>query len=117
MSNKTITIKEMIKNIDSKITHIEDIVADNRYAIIKLVKQSNQVVKFLKGLEIEDIFDTSNEFKTTIKLPAIEENENDISKIRELLDDFIEQHQELKEFEEELKKNKDKLTPGTIGES
>ena len=29
----------------------------------------------------------------------------------------MEKHKDLKEFEEELKKHKDKLTPGTIGES
>ena len=115
MSNKTATIKEMIKDIDSKITHIEDIVADNRYAIIKLVKQSNQIVQFLKQLEeIDNAFD--DEFKTTIELPTIE-NEYISSKLRKLIDDFMEKQEDLKEFEEELKKNKDKLTPGQIGES
>ena len=32
------TIKEMLKTIDAKIEHIEDISADNRAIIIKLVK-------------------------------------------------------------------------------
>ena len=41
------TIKEMLKMIDAKIEHIEDITADNRAVIIKLVKQSNQIVQFL----------------------------------------------------------------------
>ena len=48
------TIKEMLKMIDAKIEHIEDITADNRAVIIKLVKQSNQIVKFLSSIEIED---------------------------------------------------------------
>ena len=118
MSDKSITIKEMIKNIDSKINHIEDMVADNRYAIIKLIKQSNQVVQFLKGLEIEDIFDASDDFRTTIELPSTDsDGVNDMSKLKKILDDFVDQHQELKEFEEELQKHKDKITPGTIGES
>ena len=34
------TIKEMLRIIDAKIEHIEDISADNRDIIIKLVKQS-----------------------------------------------------------------------------
>ena len=33
------TIKEMLKMIEAKIEHIEDITADNRAVIIKLVKQ------------------------------------------------------------------------------
>jgi len=37
--------------------------------------------------------------------------------LKELVEDFMERHDELKEFEEELKKHKDQLTPGTIGES
>ena len=51
------TIKEMLKMIDAKIEHIEDITADNRAVIIKLVKQSNQIVKFLSSIEIEDFSD------------------------------------------------------------
>ena len=44
------TIKDMLKMIDAKIEHIEDISADNRAIIVKLVKQSNQIVQFLKQL-------------------------------------------------------------------
>ena len=51
------TIKEMLEMIDAKIEHIEDITADNRAIIIKLVKQSNQIVQFLKQIEIEDVTD------------------------------------------------------------
>ena len=61
MSNKSITIKEMLKNIDAKIEHIEDIVADNRNIIIKLVKQGNQIVNFLR--DVEDSYETDiNDF-------------------------------------------------------
>ena len=51
------TMKEMLKMIDAKINHIEDITADNREVIIKLVRQNNQIVKFLSQIEIEDITD------------------------------------------------------------
>ena len=40
------TLIDLIKNLDSKISHIEDINADSRAVIIKLVKQSNQIVEF-----------------------------------------------------------------------
>ena len=47
------TIKEMLEMIDAKIEHIEDISADNRAIIVKLVKQSNTIVKFLRNLEVQ----------------------------------------------------------------
>ena len=111
------TIKEMLKMIDAKIEHIEDITADNRAVIIKLVKQTNQIVRFLSNIEIEDITD---EF-TDITSPPISESEklrsNKMEELKELVEDYMDKAQDLKEFEEELEKNKDKLTPGTIGES
>ena len=111
------TIKEMLKMIDAKIEHIEDITADNRAVIIKLVKQSNQIVRFLSNLEIEDITDGFED----ITSPPISKEEklrsNKMEDLKELVDEYMDKHEDLKEFEEELEKNKDKLTPGTIGES
>ena len=40
------TVKSLLKMIDSRISHIEDMTADNREIIVKLVKQSNQIVDF-----------------------------------------------------------------------
>ena len=111
------TIKEMLKMIDAKIEHIEDITADNRAVIIKLVKQSNQIVRFLSNLEIEDVGDSFED----ITSPTLSESEkirsSKMKELKELVNEFMDKQQDLKEFEEELKKNKDKLTPGTIGES
>jgi hypothetical protein len=111
------TIKEMLKMIDAKIEHIEDITADNRAVIIKLVKQSNQIVRFLSKIEIED---GTGEFEN-ITSPSISEEEklrsNKMQDLKELVEEFMDKHSELKEFEEELEKHKDELTPGTIGES
>ena len=70
------TIKEMLKMIDAKIEHIEDITADNRAVIIKLVKQSNQIVRFLSSLEIEDVSDSFED----ITSPALSESEKIRSK-------------------------------------
>ena len=111
------TIKEMLKMIDAKIEHIEDITADNRAVIIKLVKQSNQIVKFLKQLELHEV---SDEFESITSPPVSAEEKlrsNKMEDLKELVEEFMDKHDELKEFEEELEKNKDKLTPGTIGES
>ena len=111
------TIKEMLKMIDAKIEHIEDITADNRAVIIKLVKQSNQIVKFLKQLELHEV---SDEFEDITSPPKSEEEKlrsNKMEELKELVDEYMDKQQDLKEFEEELKKNKDKLTPGQIGES
>ena len=111
------TIKEMLKTIDAKIEHIEDIEADNRDIIIKLVKQGNQIVKFLKQLELHEV---SDEFES-ITSPPMSESEKlrsgKMQELKELVEEFMDKQQDLKEFEEELEKNKEKLTPGTIGES
>ena len=114
MANKSTTIKELLENIDAKIAHIEDISADNRAVIIKLVKQNNQIVEFLRDLQIEEYTDEYRDM--SVDLPDTASSSRN-SKLKALLDDFLERREELKEFEEELKKHKDKLTPGQIGES
>ena len=111
------TLHELLLMIDAKLNHIEDISADNRAVIIKLVKQSNQIVQFLKQIEIADVTD---EFED-ITSPPMSESEklrsNKMEDLKELVDEYMDKHEDLKEFEEELEKNKDKLTPGQIGES
>ena len=111
------TLHELLQMMDAKLNHIEDISADNRAVIIKLVKQSNQIVTFLKQIEIEDVTD---DFES-ITSPPISESEklrsNKMQELKELVEEFKDKHSELKDFEEELEKHKDELTPGTIGES
>ena len=108
------TIKEMLKMIDAKIEHIEDISADNRAIIIKLVKQSNQIVKFLKDLdfEIQNVYDSDEQLNFNQNV-----SEDKLLELKDLFDEFKSRKNDLKEFEEELEKNKDKLTPGQVGES
>ena len=110
------TLHELLLMIDAKLNHLEDISAGNRAIIVKLVKQSNQVVEFLKNLEI-DIdeqygIETPPSFSNTIEI-----NSEKMNELKELWNDFKEKKEDLKEFEEELKKHKDKLTPGQVGES
>ena len=113
------TIREMLKMIDAKIEHIEDISADNRAIIIKLVKQSNQIVEFLKQLEIDVDeqygIEAPASFGDTIDREELSERR--LSEVKEILEEFRSKREDLKEFEEELKKHKDKLTPGQVGES
>ena len=108
------TLHELLLMIDAKLNHLEDISADNRAIIVKLVKQSNQIVNYLKQLEIEVVEDYGIE-----EPPPIGSNlpKDKIEELKQLFDDFKSRKDELKEFEKELKKHKNKLTPGQVGES
>ena len=113
------SIKEMLKMIDAKIEHIEDITADNRAVIIKLVKQSNQICKFLKSLEI-DITEEYEKQNVTSYDNIFEDSNISAEKlleVKELLEEFKIKNKDLKELEEELQKNKNDITPGQIGEA
>jgi|TARA_B100000287_G_C20594956_1_gene765768 hypothetical protein len=111
------TLHEILLMMDARLKHIEDIEADNRDTIIKLVKQGNQIVEFLKQIEIDDITDEYDDI-TSSTLSTSENLRSDrMQHIKEMVEEYMDKHKELKEFEEELKKNKDKLTPGQIGES
>ena len=108
------TLHELLLMMDARLKHIEDISADNRAIIVKLVKQSNQIVEFLKNLEI-DIdeqygIDAPPSFSSII-------DTNKTDELKELLEEVKSKKEDLKEFEKELKKHKDKLTPGQVGES
>ena len=47
-----ISIVEIIQDIDYRLTHLEDIYADNRELMVKLVKQGNTIVEFLKQFNV-----------------------------------------------------------------
>ena len=49
------TLHELLIMMDARLKHIEDIEADNRALIVKLIKQSNSVVRFLASLEMEPV--------------------------------------------------------------
>jgi len=107
------TLHELLLMMDARLKHIEDMSADNRAIIIKLVKQNNSIVNYLKQLEIEVIEEYVEE------PPPIGSNlpKEKLIELKELFEDFKSRKDELKEFEKELKKHKDKLTPGQVGES
>ena len=109
------TLHELLLMMDAKLNHLEDISADNRAIIVKLVKQSNQIVEFLKQLELE-VQDMDYGIEEPPPFGANLPNDK-LLELKELFEDFRSKKDELKEFEKELKKHKDKLTPGMIGEA
>ena len=112
------TLHELLSSINARLGHLEDIEADNRDVIIKLVKQGNQIVKFLKQIEIEDVTDDYFEDITTPPVSKSEQVRSErVQHIKELVEEYMGKHKDLKEFEEELKKYRKEITPGTIGES
>ena len=44
------SLHEILVDIKYSLNHLEDIEADNRAIIVKLVKQNNQIVEFLKQI-------------------------------------------------------------------
>ena len=109
------TLHELLLMMDAKLNHLEDISADNRAIIVKLVKQSNQIVEFLKQLEIE-----VNDLEYGIEEPppfGANLPKDKLLELKDLFENYKSKKEELKEFEDELQKHKDKLTPGQVGES
>ena len=74
-----VTLKDVLSEIDARIAHIEDATLDNRDVLIKLVKQSNQIVKFLQQLEIEPV---EGNFED-LTFPELSESKQDIRNIEE----------------------------------
>ena len=114
---KKIRLEKVLEDMSHSLNHIEDIMADDRELLVKLVKQNNSIVEFLKQVQIDDV---TAEYEDIMQEPLTEEEERRMQKaeeLREVLEDFMAKKNELKEFEKELKKNKDMLTPGQVGES
>jgi len=110
------TLHEILLDIKYRLEHLEDIEADNRALIVKMIKQGNSIVQFLSNIDMEPAEEMFND----VELPSITESSIEPKKIKnlkELIDEFMEKRKDLKEFEEELKKDKDKITPGQVGES
>ena len=110
------TLHELLLMMDARLKHIEDMSADNRAIIIKLVKQNNSIVNYLKQLEIDIV----EEYDDLTKPPMSEdeiERMRKVDDIKEVLNEFIDKRKDLVEFEKELKKHKDKLTPGQVGDA
>ena len=113
---KEIKLAKVLQDMSFSLNHIEDIMADDRELLVKLVNQNNTIVDYLKQLEVDIVED----YEASVMSEYSEEEKKKMKKaqeLKEVLDDFMAKRKDLKEFEEELKKNKDMLTPGQVGES
>ena len=110
------TLHELLLMMDAKLNHLEDISADNRAIIVKLVKQSNTIVQFLRNLELqvdeEYGIEAPPSFENTMSV-----DKDKIEQVKEMLQEFKNRSRDLQEFEKELEKHKGEITPGQIGES
>ena len=61
------TLHEILLDIKYRLDHLEDIEADNRALIVKMVKQGNSIVKFLAQIDIETVESPFDD----IKLPSM----------------------------------------------
>jgi len=114
---KEIRLEKVLQDMSYSLNHIEDMMADNRAVLIKLVKQNNSIVDFLKQIEIDEV---TEDYEDTFQEPLSEEEKKKMKRfesLKEILDEFMDKRKDLIEFEEELKKHKDQLTPGQVGES
>ena len=111
------TLHEILLDIKYRLDHLEDIEADNRTLIVKMIKQGNSIVKFLAKIDIETV---DGGFED-MSLPPMKEDKQRksgrVRSLRELIDEFMKKTEEMKEFEDELKKHKNKINPGQMGES
>ena len=112
-------LKKVLQDMSHSLNHIEDIMADDRELLVKLVKQNNTIVDWLKQIQIEDVT-AGYEYEDILQPPLSDEEEKKMKKfenLKEILNEFMDKRKDLVEFEKELKKHKDKLTPGQVGES
>ena len=49
------TLHEILLDIKYRLDHLEDIEADNRALIVKMIKQGNSIVRFLAKIDIEPV--------------------------------------------------------------
>ena len=116
MENDDIKLKKILMDMSFSLNHIEDTMADDRAILVKLVKQNNTIVDYLKQLEVDIVED----YEASVMSEYSEEEQKKMKKAKELkevLNEFMDKRKDLKEFEKELKENKDMLTPGQVGEA
>ena len=113
---KEIKLAKVLQDMSFSLNHIEDIMADDRELLVKLVKQNNTIVDYLKQLEVSIVED----YEASVMSEYSDEEKKKMKKaqeLKEVLNEFMDKRKDLKEFEKELKKNKDMLTPGQVGDA
>ena len=116
MADDGIKLKKILMDMSFSLNHIEDTMADDRALLVKLVEQNNTIVDYLKQLELDIVED----YETSVMSEYSEEEKKKMKnakELKEVLNEFMDKRKDLKEFEKELKKNKDMLTPGQVGDA
>ena len=72
MENEDIKLKKVLQDMSYSLKHIEDIMADDRALLVKLVKQNNTIVDWLKQIQIEDVT-ADYEYEDILQPPLSEE--------------------------------------------
>ncbi len=108
------TVNELWTDAKEKEMNIIDATCPLVYEIHRDVKKLNEdfekpMVKLLSKLEINGIKIDDIYLKKLSK--------NFAEKLKELVDDLIDRHKDMDEFEKELEKYKKQITPGQVGES
>ena len=90
---------EIIQDINFRLTHLEDIETDNRKLIVKLVQQGNTMVEFLQKFDIQEIDPEELMVGKLPELPFLDEDRVARTEgLKDLIDDIIEKHKDLKEL-------------------
>ena len=107
-----IDMNDRLSSIENGILQLLETQNQQFDILVKLVEQGNTIVSFLKDLQIEDITDEYSDLSFESEM-----GETSFHPLKELLDEYMEKAEGLKELEEELEKHKDEITNGQVGES
>ena len=78
MEKDDIRLKKVLKDMSYSLKHIEDIMADDRALLVKIVKQNNSIVEWLKQIEIDEIITDDEIVVDFDKTFLSEEEQNNI---------------------------------------
>ena len=107
---------EMLLILNDKVNNISIMSSDNNHLISELMQQNKALFKFISNLEVEEIVPEDSYRSLTPSINDIPDEKSYMS-LRELVNEFMGRKKDLVEFEKELKKHKDQLTPGQVGEA
>ena len=91
---KEIRLEKVLQDMSHSLNHIEDIMADDRALLVKLVKQNNSIVECLKQIEIDEV---TSEYEDILQPPLSEEEEEKMQRfenLKEVLNEFMDKRQD-----------------------
>tara|TARA_Y100000004_G_C8828838_1_gene375266 strand:+ start:213 stop:587 length:375 start_codon:yes stop_codon:yes gene_type:complete len=108
---------ELLLYMNNKINDIQNDAMIQKDLLEKVIQQNNSLVKFLSSVEIENVYDTDEGYNNYIPTQPNSYEDFDKKTLLEMAETLMNRKKDLKDLEEELKKHKDKLTPGQVGEA